>query len=93
MFCWGTQVKGCLAKADTGETVFEYSRHVKGHLMKEYKYDPRDCGRQALSIGLVCSASLFFANNSNGLTGSPYIALLSSTCGNAAIEKLAKNFL
>jgi hypothetical protein len=36
--------------------MFGYSKHVKGHLMKEYKYDPIDSGGQALSFGLVCSA-------------------------------------
>ena len=30
--------------------------------MKEYKYDPTETGRQALSRGLVCSALLFFDN-------------------------------
>ena len=30
--------------------------------MKEDRYDLTDCGRCALSIGLLCSASLFFAN-------------------------------
>ena len=48
-------------EADTGERMFGYSKHVKGHLMKEYKYDPTDSGKQALSIGLVCSALLFLA--------------------------------
>lgn len=35
MVCWGTQVEGCLAKANTGERMFGYSRHVKGPRMKE----------------------------------------------------------
>ena len=43
--------------------MFCYSKHVKGLVMKEFKYDPTDTGRQALSTGLVCSASLFFDNN------------------------------
>ena len=68
--------------------MFWYSKHVEGCLMKEYKYDPTDSGRWALSIGLVCSTSLF----RHACIGSPYIALLSSTCGNAAIERnLPKN--
>ena len=52
MLCWGTQVKGYLAKvkdyfpeADTGERMFGYSKHMKGPMMKEYKYDPTDSGR------------------------------------------------
>ena len=32
-------------EADSGERMFGYSKHVKGHLMKEYKYDPTDSGR------------------------------------------------
>jgi hypothetical protein len=34
---------------------------MKGPMRKEYKYDPTDSGRGALSIDLGCSASLFFA--------------------------------
>jgi hypothetical protein len=30
MFCWGTQVKGCLAKADTGKNVFLKQTWMKG---------------------------------------------------------------
>ena len=30
MFCWGTQVKGCLAKADMGMNVFLKQTQVKG---------------------------------------------------------------
>jgi hypothetical protein len=56
-------VKKCFPEADTGGRIFGYSKHVKGHLMKEYKYDPTDSGRQASSIGLVFSASLFFSND------------------------------
>jgi hypothetical protein len=37
--------------------------------MKEYKYDPTDNGGQALSIGLVGSASLFFTNDTHVLVG------------------------
>jgi hypothetical protein len=47
--------------------------------MKEYKYDPAD------SIGLVCSASLFFANDIV-LVSLTYL-ILSSACGNAHIER------
>ena len=28
-------MKGCFAEADTGERMFCYSRHVKGHVMKD----------------------------------------------------------
>ena len=44
MVVWGTQVKGCFPEADTGERMFGYSRHMKGRLMKEYKYDPQTVG-------------------------------------------------
>jgi hypothetical protein len=40
--------------------------------MEEYKHDPTDSGRRALSIGLVCSASLFFIKDML-YTGLPYI--------------------
>ena len=43
--------------------MFCYSRHVKGSMMKEYKYGPTDTGRRALSLGLVCSILLFFAKD------------------------------
>jgi len=33
-------MKECFPEADTGERMFGYSRHGKGHVMKEYKYDP-----------------------------------------------------
>ena len=32
MVCWGTQVKGCLVKADTGKNVFLKQARVKGCL-------------------------------------------------------------
>jgi hypothetical protein len=38
-------MKECFPEADTGERMFGYNRHVKGHLMKEYKYDPTESGR------------------------------------------------
>lgn len=57
---------------------------MKGCLLKVYQYDPTDSGRRALSFGLVCPASLFFT----------YIALLSSTCDDDAIErKLSQELL
>ena len=37
--------------------MFGYSRHMNGLLMKEYKYDPTDSGREA--FGLLCL--IFFA--------------------------------
>jgi hypothetical protein len=54
-------VKDCFPEADTGERMFCYSRHVKGRVIKEYKYDLTGSGRG--SIGLVCSTSLFCAND------------------------------
>ena len=45
--------------------MFGYSKHMKGCVMKEYKCDPTDRGRE--SIGLVCSTSLFFTNNTHVL--------------------------
>jgi hypothetical protein len=35
--------------------------------MKEYKYDLTDSGGRALSIDLLCSASLFSGNNTHVL--------------------------
>ena len=94
MFCWGTQVVKDVLLKQTCERMFSwsrhrwkdiwYSRHVKGHLMKEYKYDPTDSGRQALSIGLVCSTLLFFDNGTHVLV---HLTQLSSTCGTTAIER------
>lgn len=66
MFCWGTQGKGCLTEAVTGEKMFEYSRHVKGPMM-EYKCDPTDSGRRAVSICLIYSTLLFFAKDTQVL--------------------------
>ena len=51
-------MEDCFPEADLDERVFGYSKHVKGRLMKEY--DLTDSGKQTLSIGLVCFASLFF---------------------------------
>jgi hypothetical protein len=41
MLCWGTQVKGCLAKADTGKTALLRQTQVSGCLMKQSVYDPQ----------------------------------------------------
>jgi hypothetical protein len=67
MSCYSKHVKECFSKADTGERMCGYSRHVKGLLMKEYKYDPTDSGRGALSLCLVYSTSLFFAKDTHVL--------------------------
>jgi hypothetical protein len=73
MFCWGTQdimlkqTHDCFSEADTGEKMFGYSRHMKGLLMKEYKYDATNSERRTLSLSLVCSTSLFFVNDTHVL--------------------------
>jgi hypothetical protein len=51
--------------------------------MKEYEYDPIDSGRRALSIGLV---SLPHCSLLMACIGSPYTALLRSTCDDASTE-------
>ena len=56
-------MKDCLPEADTGKRIFGYSSFMKEHFMKEYKFDPTDSARCALSFVLVCSASLFFAKD------------------------------
>ena len=56
MFCWDTQVKECLAEADTERM------HV---VQKEYKHDPTDSG--SLSIGSFCSVSLLFSKDRHAL--------------------------
>jgi hypothetical protein len=58
-------MKDCFPEADRGERMFGYREHVKECLMKEYKCDLTNSGRQALSIGLVCSASVFFAKDTH----------------------------
>ena len=58
----------------------------------EYKDEPTVSGRRALSIGLVCSTSLFFAKDTNAHIGSPYIALLISTSSDVR-EKLTKELV
>lgn len=55
--CQSKHVKYCFPEADTGKRMFGYSGPMKGQSMKEYDCDPTDSGRQALSLGLVCSAS------------------------------------
>ena len=60
-------MKDCFPVADTGERRFGYSKYTKRPVIKHYKYDPTDSGRWALSIGLVCSVSLFFAKDSHVL--------------------------
>ena len=47
--------------------MFGYSKHMKGCLIKEYKYEPTESGRQALSFGLVCSTLLFFTKDTHVL--------------------------
>jgi hypothetical protein len=73
MICWGIQVKGCLAKANTWKTVFLKQTQVQGCLVvadtwkdtwwRSNKYGPTDSGRGALSLDLVCSISLFFTKD------------------------------
>ena len=60
-------MEDCFPEADTGERMFAYSKYVKGHLVGEYKYDPTDSERRALSFGLVCSALLFFDKDTHVL--------------------------
>ena len=74
----------CFAEADTGERMFFYSRHMKGHVMKEYKYDPTDGG--SCNIGLFCSTLIFFAN------GTHLLFCLTLQCGDAR-ERLDKELL
>jgi hypothetical protein len=54
IFCWGTQIKEYLAKAGMWKNVFMKQTQVKGHMMKEYKYDPAH--NESKSVGLACSA-------------------------------------
>ena len=56
-FCWGTQVKGWFAEADTGGRMFCYSRHVKGHMKfrRNINLTPRTVGAGALvCLALPC---------------------------------------
>lgn len=50
-------------QGNTGERMFGYSRHMKGHMMKECKDDLTDSGRRALNFVLVFSALLFFVKD------------------------------
>lgn len=79
-------MKDCFPGADTRERMFGYSKHAKGLLMKEYKYDSTDSGRGALSLGLVCSASLFFAKDTNVLVQLVIMPPLRETCPRTARE-------
>ena len=79
-------MEDCFPEADTGERMFAYSKYVKGHLVGEYKYDPTDSGRGALSLGLVCSASLFFAKDTNVLVQLVIMPPLRETCPRTARE-------
>ena len=54
-------MKESFPEADIGERMFGYSKHMKGPRMNKYKYDLTDNG--ALSFGLICSTSLFFAKD------------------------------
>ena len=71
-------MRECFPEADAGEGMFGYSNHVKGPEMKEYEYDGQWetitehwFAQPRYSLLMTCS--------------SPYIALLSSTCGNVSI--------
>jgi hypothetical protein len=47
--------------------MFSCGRHMKGHVMKEYRYDSIDSVRRALSFGLVYSALLFLVKDTQVL--------------------------
>jgi len=68
----------------TGERMFGHSKHTKGCLMKEYKYDPTDSGRGTLVWFALPRYSSLTTHTHIWL---PYIELLSSTCNNAAIDR------
>jgi hypothetical protein len=70
-----------------------HCKYMKGPMMKEYKYDLTNSWRWATEpwLGLLCLAILYYQHAWNGL---PYIAWLSSTCGNTDIERNSpKNYL
>ena len=75
-------------EADTGERMFCYSKHVKGHMMfrRNINMSPLTVGS---NIGLLCSALLFFTAVLN--IDSPYIALMRSACDDAIERNLSKN--
>lgn len=55
------QSRESFPEADTAEMMLCWSRHVKGQVMEDYKYDPTDSGNW--STGLLCPASLSFSND------------------------------
>ena len=61
MFCRSRHGIECFPEVDTGERMFLSSKHMKGPMTKDHKWPHSE--RQALSIGLICFTSLFFANN------------------------------
>ena len=97
MVGWDTQVKGCLAKANTWKTAFLKQTQVKGWLAiantwkdlwwRSINMTPQTVGDEHWE--LVCFVPSQYSSLCIDLS---YIALLSSTCGNAAIERnLPKN--
>lgn len=65
--------------------MFGYSKHVEGPVMKEYKYDPTDSGRQPRALVWFAPphySSLMMLHVLVRLTAS-----LNSTCGSSAIER------
>jgi hypothetical protein len=84
-----------VAEADTGGKMFYCSRHVI--FRRNINMTPQTGQEWGLvggrpSIGLLCSASLFFSN-SHTCIGSPYTVLLSSACGDAIERNWPKSFL
>ena len=65
MCCYSIHMKDCFPDADILKKLFGYSRHMKGHLMKEFRVDVTDVKRPALSLALVCSGSLFLAKDTH----------------------------
>ena len=82
-------MKECFPEADTGERMFCYSKHVKGLMMKKYKNDPH---RQLACERWFALLHLAVVHIGQACIGLPYIALLSSTCGNAIERNSPKNF-
>ena len=91
MICWGTQVKGCLAKANTWKADFLKQTQVKGCLDIANMW--KDTWWRSImtpwTVGDKHWALVWFAlpHYSSLCIGSPYIALLSSTFGNASIQR------
>jgi hypothetical protein len=75
MFSWGTLVKGCFSEADTGERMFCYNKHVKGHTMFRRNIDmtPQTVGATALVFFALPHCSL--------LTTCTYWFILHGCCG------------